>query len=134
MWGPERCVFFPPLALFNYLYQPLSNRAFRVGNVLCKFCVSFIFFFPQIKSPFFSFLFYQLRSRLEIHISYRKQSLWGICISYNKIRPVDELLPGAFKLQILINIHIEGMYQTLCSYTNYLSQYSVSNVCLHMSQ
>ena len=41
-WGPERCGFLP-LALLNYLYQSLCNRAFRVGNflevlwVLCPF-------------------------------------------------------------------------------------------------
>ena len=41
-WGPEKCAFFP-LALLNYLYQSLSNRTFRVGNVLVSFMVSLSF-------------------------------------------------------------------------------------------
>ena len=52
MWGPERCGLLP-LALFNYLYQSLSNRAFGVGNVLQVLwgffvCESFSFTIPLI--------------------------------------------------------------------------------------
>ena len=73
----------------------------------------FVFVFCPFLSPFLSFLFYQLRSGLEIPIFYSKkkvcgegafpvikQGLWG-CY------PLEPLLSGALKPQMLINGHIE---------------------------
>ena len=123
MWGPGRC--FLPLALLNYLYQSLSHRGFRVGNVPKVLWVFLPFSFLRL-SHHFSFLFYQLRNGLESYISYSQQSLRGMRVCYNKTRPVEVLLPGALKPHMLISIHIKRMYRSPCSYTNYLSSYSAS--------
>lgn len=106
-WGPERCGFLP-LALFDYLHQSLSNRGFRVGNVpkVFRFLCPLLFFLS-------------VEGWLEIF--YSKQSLWGICISYKKTRPVEVLLSGALKPQMLINIHIKRMFRSPGSYTDCLS-------------
>ena len=86
-WGPERCVFFLPLALFNYPYQSLSNRVLGVEMSLS--------FSPCKRS--------HRGLGITVHL--------GVGTLPTVNRDCGDVTPGALKPQMFINGHIKECIQ-----------------------